>query len=115
MFPLHRDYLIIQSTLLRTLLSNSSIDMVLRTSPTRPSFASPRATSPVPAPGSATGTPQARSFPTPRPGPGAHMKERSLKGARVLPAKDGEPVSVFLPLPDPASFGVILHWLYWCV
>ena len=165
-FPLHRDYLIIQSNLLRTLFQSTSIHMAFRTSPTRPSFNNPapggggsggsatsnaggigRAISPSPH------TPQARSFPHPgpntssssssiprssvsantpglgpgsatgpgqgqglgqgsRPGPSAGM---SIKGARIIPSREGEPVSIFLPVPDPASFGVVLHWLYWYV
>ncbi|WVQ72677.1 hypothetical protein IAR50_002237 [Cryptococcus sp. DSM 104548] len=35
------------------------------------------------------------------------------KGARVLPTRPGAPKAIQVPLPDPASFGVILHYLYW--
>lgn len=116
-FPLHRDYLIIQSNLLRALLSSgSSLDVTLRTSPTRPVF--PGSPSPGAGPGPGSATPSSRSFPTPRPS----AAPRTLKGARVLPnatpphpqgSGGPVPISVYLPLPDPASFGVILHWLYW--
>ncbi|ODN92129.1 hypothetical protein L198_05801 [Cryptococcus wingfieldii CBS 7118] len=35
------------------------------------------------------------------------------KGARVLPTRAGSPKAIQVPLPDPSSFGVILHYLYW--
>lgn len=166
-FPLHRDYLIIQSNLLRTLFQSTSIHMAFRTSPTRPSFNNANTNGPTggagvsnastmsggigPAISPSSHTPQARSFPhlgpssvprssvpgsaaatatTPglgpgsatgqgqgqgqgsRPGPIAGM---SIKGARIISSREGEPVSIFLPVPDPASIGVVLHWLYWCV
>lgn len=38
---------------------------------------------------------------------------RIIKGARLLPTSIGEPLAVYLPLPDPASFSVLAHWLYW--
>ena len=38
---------------------------------------------------------------------------RVVKGARLLPTSIGEPLAVYLPLPDPASFSVLVHWLYW--
>ena len=95
-FHIHRDYLVTQSNLLRSLLT--------ATSPFRPTFPhSPN-------------TPQARSFPTPTPTPTLRMpKEKTMRGSRVLPQREGEPVSVYMPIPDPASFGLVLHWLYWYV
>ncbi|WVQ95266.1 hypothetical protein IAU59_002361 [Kwoniella sp. CBS 9459] len=36
-----------------------------------------------------------------------------IRGAKVLPTKAERPKALYVPLPDPASFGVILHWLYW--
>ncbi|WVF67694.1 hypothetical protein IAT40_002453 [Kwoniella sp. CBS 6097] len=36
-----------------------------------------------------------------------------IRGAKVLPTKADRPKALYVPLPDPASFGVILHWLYW--
>ncbi|WWC90359.1 uncharacterized protein L201_005292 [Kwoniella dendrophila CBS 6074] len=36
-----------------------------------------------------------------------------IRGAKVLPTKSDRPKALYVPLPDPASFGVILHWLYW--
>jgi hypothetical protein len=42
-------------------------------------------------------------------------KEKTLRGSRILPQRDGEPVSIYMPIPDPASFGLVLHWLYWYV
>ncbi|KAK4690041.1 hypothetical protein P7C73_g42, partial [Tremellales sp. Uapishka_1] len=75
-FPLHRDYLITQSTLFRSLLSSTASHLDL---------------------------PVSQSIP---PSP-------TVKGSRVLPSPEGSPTSIFLPIPDPASFGVLVHWLYW--
>ncbi|WWD02017.1 hypothetical protein V865_000055 [Kwoniella europaea PYCC6329] len=36
-----------------------------------------------------------------------------IRGAKVLPTKSDRPKALYVPLPDPASLGVILHWLYW--
>ncbi|WRT68739.1 uncharacterized protein IL334_005719 [Kwoniella shivajii] len=36
-----------------------------------------------------------------------------IRGAKVLPTKADKPKALYVPLPDPASFGVLLHWLYW--
>nr|XP_019011802.1 uncharacterized protein I206_03908 [Kwoniella pini CBS 10737]OCF50583.1 hypothetical protein I206_03908 [Kwoniella pini CBS 10737] len=36
-----------------------------------------------------------------------------IRGAKVLPTKSDRPKALYVPLPDPSSFGVILHWLYW--
>ncbi|WVR09298.1 hypothetical protein IAU60_006363 [Kwoniella sp. DSM 27419] len=36
-----------------------------------------------------------------------------VRGAKVLPTKAERPKALYVPLPDPASFAVILHWLYW--
>ncbi|OCF35819.1 hypothetical protein I316_02312 [Kwoniella heveanensis BCC8398] len=36
-----------------------------------------------------------------------------IRGAKVLPTRADRPKALYVPLPDPASFGVILHWLYW--
>lgn len=36
-----------------------------------------------------------------------------VRGARLLPTSIGEPLAVYLPLPDPASFSVLVHWIYW--
>lgn len=35
------------------------------------------------------------------------------RGAKVLPTKHGRQRVLYVPLPDPSSFGVLLHWLYW--
>ena len=76
--------------------------------PSGPGSASTPGFGPVP-PGSATGTATGQGS---RGGPSFGM---SIKGARIIPSREGEPVSIFLPVPDPASFGVVLHWLYWYV
>ena len=34
---------------------------------------------------------------------------------RLLHTAPGDPLAVLCPLPDPKSFGVLVHWLYWCV
>nr|XP_018261802.1 uncharacterized protein I303_06247 [Kwoniella dejecticola CBS 10117]OBR83960.1 hypothetical protein I303_06247 [Kwoniella dejecticola CBS 10117] len=36
-----------------------------------------------------------------------------IRGAKVLPTRSDRPKALYVPLPDPSSFGVILHWLYW--
>ena len=83
-FPLHREYLVTQSTLLRTLLTTSPhLDLAAL------------ATSSPPLP---------EQSPSP---------SRTVRGARILPTRSGATVAIHVPLPDPASFGVLLHWLYW--
>lgn len=39
----------------------------------------------------------------------------TVKGAKMMPMVQGEIPSVCVPLPDPESFGLIVHWLYWYV
>nr|XP_031863832.1 uncharacterized protein CI109_000474 [Kwoniella shandongensis]KAA5530904.1 hypothetical protein CI109_000474 [Kwoniella shandongensis] len=36
-----------------------------------------------------------------------------IRGAKVMPSKVGQPKALYLPLPDPDSFILMLHWLYW--
>jgi len=91
-FHIHRDYIVTQSALLRQLLT--------ATSPHRGTFPQ------------SPNTPQARSFPAPIL---RAPKEKTMRGSRVLPQREGEPVSIYMPIPDPASFGLVLHWLYWYV
>lgn len=91
-FHIHRDYIVTQSALLRRLLT--------ATSPSRATFPQ------------SPNTPQARSFPAPIL---RAPKEKTMRGSRVLPQREGEPVSIYMPIPDPASFGLVLHWLYWYV
>ncbi|WVQ79763.1 hypothetical protein IAT38_001863 [Cryptococcus sp. DSM 104549] len=52
--------------------------------------------------------------PTPRDKNGRLLWQSPVyRGARLLPTKAERAKAVYVPLPDPASFGVILHWLYW--
>lgn len=37
----------------------------------------------------------------------------SLRGARLLPSAPGQPMLLWLPLPDPSSFPTLVHWMYW--
>ena len=46
-------------------------------------------------------TPPSRAFPN------------RINGAKVLTTSSGNMTSVWLPLPDPYSFAVLAHWLYW--
>ncbi|KAL7419437.1 hypothetical protein Q5752_006275 [Cryptotrichosporon argae] len=66
-FPVHRDYLVTQSKLLRRLLCDSDLAAA----------------------------------------------DPALRGARLVPMREGERAVVYIPLPDLASFGVIVHFLYW--
>lgn len=55
-----------------------------------------------------------RTLFAPAPGnPDAPSSSRSIKGARRLPTPPTAPPAVLLPLPDPTSFSVLVHWLYW--
>ncbi|KAK8854496.1 hypothetical protein IAR55_003234 [Kwoniella newhampshirensis] len=36
-----------------------------------------------------------------------------IKGAKVMPTQPGQPKALYVPLPDPDSFLVCLHWMYW--
>ncbi|KAJ9102450.1 hypothetical protein QFC21_002850 [Naganishia friedmannii] len=36
-----------------------------------------------------------------------------INGAKVLATTPGTLTTIWLPLPDPRSFGVLAHWLYW--
>jgi hypothetical protein len=88
-FPLHQDYLITQSKLLRLLLSSSPSHLDL---------------------------PVARSSIAVHPSdpdPGKASQEGSLKGAKLMPTMTGEAPVLYVPLPDPEAFGLIVHWLYW--
>ncbi|WOO77270.1 uncharacterized protein LOC62_01G000860 [Vanrija pseudolonga] len=66
-FEVHRDYLVQQSSLLRTVLSEG------------------------------TKTPSAIE----------------MKGCRILATEPGAPLDIIVPLPDPSSLGILLHWMYW--
>lgn len=37
----------------------------------------------------------------------------SLRGARLLPIAPGQPMLLWLPVPDPNSFPTLVHWMYW--
>ena len=109
-FPLHEDYLITQSTLFRSLLSTTPhphLDFALPQPSPSPFKAQLRAESMSDPRGPLTG---GLSVPG---GFAATQKLVSRRGAKVLPTKQGEAVSVYVPIPDPGSFGVIVHWLYW--
>ncbi len=80
-FPLHRDFLITQSTTLRRLLSANAFHDI------------------------ATDAASPQTGKNPPPGYGAY----------VIPTPVGRYPSVFLPVPDPGSLGVLIHWLYWYV
>ncbi|KAJ9121647.1 hypothetical protein QFC22_002267 [Naganishia vaughanmartiniae] len=107
-FFLHRDYLVTQSTLFQKLLDPSH-----------------NVTSaPVPMP--ATADPSMSSFPE-RNGSSQTVRNVGtggqpvtpgtstirINGAKVLTTTPGTLTTVWLPLPDPKSFGVLAHWLYW--
>ncbi|KAL1413336.1 hypothetical protein Q8F55_001095 [Vanrija albida] len=66
-FEVHRDYLVQQSSLIRTVLSE--------------------------------GPKQASSI--------------EMRGCRLLASEPGAPIDIIVPLPDPSSFGILLHWMYW--
>lgn len=40
-------------------------------------------------------------------------QSQAYRGAKVLPTKHNRQRVLYVPLPDPSSFGVLLHWLYW--
>ena len=86
-FSLHQDYLITQSKLFRLLLSSAPahLDMPL---PVRTALLDGE-------------------------DPTMPVSESALKGARIVPTAQGEPTTIIIPLPDPESFGLIVHWLYW--
>ena len=90
-FPLHKDYLITQSKLFRRLFSSTSSQFDL----------------PVPAVGGSSSMARSASDGRPR------EADSKLKGSKVLPTPRGEPEAVYIPMPDPAAFGVIVQWLYW--
>ncbi|WVN86115.1 uncharacterized protein L203_101276 [Cryptococcus depauperatus CBS 7841] len=80
-FPLHRDYLVPQSSLFHALLSNVTAQL---------------------------------TTPTQRDQQGRLVFNSPVyRGARVSPARTKGKTAIYVPLPDPNSFGVILHWLYW--
>ncbi|KAJ9125828.1 hypothetical protein QFC24_002612 [Naganishia onofrii] len=109
-FFLHRDYLVTQSTLFQKLLD-----------PSRDASSSS-----APAPMPATANPSMSSF-LERSGSSETARNTGvggdpvtpgtasirINGAKVLATTPGTLTTVWLPLPDPKSFGVLAHWLYW--
>jgi hypothetical protein len=111
-FFLHRDYLVTQSTLFQKLLD--------------PTHNASSSSAPVPMP--ATADPSMSSFPERN---GSSQTARNvgaggepvtpgsapirINGAKILTTAPGALTTVWLPLPDPKSFGVLAHWLYWYV
>jgi hypothetical protein len=99
---LHQDYLISQSSLFAQLLDHSaanrrapaSFDPPQSARTRRPSFTN-----------SASGS----SAPT------FVQKADMIRGAKVLKTPSHVPTTVWLPLPDPDSFPVLAHVLYWYV
>jgi len=47
------------------------------------------------------------------PDPAKEIQEGALKGAKLMATSSGEIPVAFVPLPDPESFGLLVHWLYW--
>jgi hypothetical protein len=95
-FPLHADYLITQSTLLRSLLVPTP---------------SPRNSSASEASVSQRGQPVSTSGDVVK--PITPPRDNKTRGARVIDTPLGVPTTLWVPIPDPSSFGVIAHWLYW--
>ncbi|GFZ52123.1 hypothetical protein JCM24511_09896 [Saitozyma sp. JCM 24511] len=125
-FPLHKDYLLTQSTLFRSLLSSapdrSHLDLARSLNPSlfarRPDpRLAPSSLRPDPHQSGPTSAPMAAGVDSTGPSSGGKQPDSRgplrLRGAKLLPTRDGEPCSCWVPLPDPASFGVLLHWIYW--
>lgn len=36
-----------------------------------------------------------------------------MRGCRILTTAPGAPLDIIVPIPDPSSLGILLHWLYW--
>lgn len=104
-FPLHQDYLITQSKLFRLLLSSTPphLDMPIPS----PEHPIPSSTSPF--------TRRPTAVLEGDPDPSKPLPEGALKGAKIMPTARGEHPAIYVPLPDPGSLGVIIHWLYWYV
>lgn len=47
------------------------------------------------------------------PDPTLPLDPSFLKGAKLLPTLPGQPMAVYVPTSDPATFALIIHWLYW--
>lgn len=85
---LHTDYISAQSSFLRALFSGASpLDLINTTSTSPPTFNTPSHTS-------------SGQFTVP-----------SDRLPRLLPCSPTHPV-VFLPVPDPTSFQLLIHWIY---
>lgn len=85
---LHMDYLSAQSTFLRGLFSGTSPLDLINTNPNAPPAFN---TSPVT--------------------PSGQFTVPANRLPRLLPSPPGNP-TVFLPVPDPASFHLLIHWIY---
>ncbi|RXK36140.1 hypothetical protein M231_06582 [Tremella mesenterica] len=46
-------------------------------------------------------------------GSGHSPQNKGYKGSRWMPPRVGEKPTLWVPLPDPGSFSVLLHWMYW--
>jgi hypothetical protein len=114
-FMLHRDYLVTQSTLFQKLLDPNYT----------PSDAAPPQTEPTKIPLTAPSTcssfaekdgtgfsPKPGGVPSATPGQPRASPVR-INGAKILTTPAGVVTTVWLPLPDPNSFQVLAHWLYW--
>jgi hypothetical protein len=107
-FMLHRDYLVTQSTLFQRLLDpspNAPADHV-NTPMTAPSTQSSFIDRKDPVRDASANHGPGKS-PTTRASP------NRVNGAKVLTTSTGNMTSVWMPLPDPNSFAVLAHWLYW--
>lgn len=107
-FMLHRDYLVTQSTLFQRLLDPS------------PEMPADQIKAPVTAPSTHSSFAERKDLGTDggnSQGPGKTPPLRAcpnrINGAKVLTTSTGNMTSVWLPLPDPNSFAVLAHWLYW--
>ena len=96
-FPLHKDYVITQSKLFRLLLSSTPAHLDMPIVDHKPSSEDLRR----------------RNVLTGDPDPNTPIPNKMFKGTRLLASPADGPQNIFMPLPDPAAFGVIVHWLYW--
>lgn len=101
-FNLHRDYLISQSALFQELLEG-------KPQPPRPAPSHQN----VPPSAPSDISTFARSEAAGRSSSPRRQVKPHTKGARVLHTPAHVPTTVWLPLPDPGSFAVLAHVLYW--
>lgn len=113
-FMLHRDYLVTQSTLFQKLLDpNYTPDGTVppQTEPTKIPLTAPSTYSSFSDKGRSE-LPPGSGAPSANPAQPKASPVR-INGAKILTTTTGVVTTIWLPLPDPNSFQVLAHWLYW--